>query len=324
MKNSILSLFLSVLFLAASPAYAAQFSVPSQVSQGHAFPVSVSDDRPFTAVFQWRGENIAVKSRPASPARQGLWKAEILLAVRLDEKGRLPLAVRIGDRTERFFIKTLGVAWPKSILTVAPKYVQPPKETLDKIALDRERSRQALAMRTEKAWDLPFFRPVPGGITSPFGGRRVFNGQPRAPHMGTDMRSPEGAPVMAAADGTVVLAEEQYFGGNTIYIDHGQGVFSIYCHLLEFNSSVGDTVKKGQVIARSGSTGRVTGPHLHFGFAAQGVLVDAMPLLASPPQVTGGPSRTLYEDGPKTKAAPVHPPKTKKHKAVKKKARNVK
>ncbi len=300
MNKTFLAVLASFFLLAAVPAQAAQYSVPERVSQGHAFPVAVSDSRPFTAVFQWRGEEIPVIASREAPGPNGPWKAEILLAAALDARDSLTLAVRIGGQTSRFAIKALPVAWPKSILNVEPRYVQPPQETLDKIARDREHSRRALAIRSEKAWTLPIFRPVPGGITSPFGGRRVFNGHPRAPHKGTDLRSPEGAPVMAAADGVVVLAEDQYFGGNTIYIDHGQGVFSTYCHLRAFHAAVGDVVKRGQVIGESGSTGRVTGPHLHFGFIAQGVSVDAMPLLSFPPQITGGPSRSLY-DGRKQK-----------------------
>ena len=308
MKKNTILLALALLLLAAAPSLAAQFSVPGRVSQGHAFPASVSESHPFTAVFRWNGENLSVPASLDQSAQHPLWKAEILLAAKIDAKGSLPLAVRVGEQVSQFSIKVLPVAWPKSILTVPPRYVQPPQDVLDKIAQDRERSRKALAARTQKAWTLPLFRPVPGGITSPFGGRRVFNGQPRAPHMGTDMRSPEGASVMAVADGVVVLAEEQYYGGNTIYIDHGQGIFSIYCHLLAFDCAVGDAVRRGQVIARSGSTGRVTGPHLHFGFAVQGTSVDAMPLLSFPPNVTGGPSRSLY-DTEKQKQAPSAKPK---------------
>ena len=275
-----------------------RWNVPKQVSQGHAFPAYAESDAPFTAVFSWLDDEIAVKAEPAA-ARGGkpVWKAGILLGVPLESEGDMLLTARIGEASKSFSIRTLRVAWPKSILTVAPRYVQPPEDVLEKIARDREHSRQALALRTEKQWSLPLLRPVPGGITSPFGGRRVFNGQPRAPHRGTDLRSPEGAPVRAVADGTAVLVEEQYYGGSTIYLDHGQGVFSVYCHLLEPSVAMGEHVTRGQVIAKSGSTGRVTGAHLHFGFIVQGVSVDAMPLLSFPPAVTGGPSRSIFEKG---------------------------
>ena len=166
---------------------------------------------------------------------------------------------------------------------------------MKQIERDRKRTRKALASRTEKRWELPIARPVPGGITSAFGGRRVFNGQPRAPHKGTDMRCAEGTPVKSACAGTVLLAENTYFGGKTVYVDHGQGVISTYSHLSAFDVKAGESVRKGQTIGRSGSTGRVTGPHLHFGFMVQGVAVDAMPLLSSPPDFTGGPSRSIFD-----------------------------
>ena len=108
----------------------------------------------------------------------------------------------------------------------------------------------------------------------------MFNGKPRAPHKGTDMRSPEGAKVLAVADGTVILAEAQYFGGNIVYVDHGQGVVSTYAHLSAFDVTPGQSVRRGQVIGRSGSTGRVTGPHLHLSLIVQGQSVDVEPLLA--------------------------------------------
>lgn len=293
-----LALFASLLAIAA-PALAAQWSVPTRVSQGHAFPVSVTDSRPFTASFFWRGETLAVEARRHAKGQGSVWKAELLLAMPIDAGKPYPLSVTAAGQSRSFSIMPLRVAWPQSILKVAPKYVEPPREVQEQIARDSRRSRQALALRTEKRWALPLARPVPGGITSVFGGRRVFNGQPRAPHAGTDMRCAEGTPVKAAADGTVIFAESTYFGGNMIYVDHGQGVVSTYAHLSSFDVKAGQRVRKGQAIGRSGSTGRVTGPHLHFGLVVQGVSVDAMPLLKSPPPITGGPSRSLFDTQPK-------------------------
>ena len=292
-----LVLLAAMLLSLAGFAQAAEFSVPAKVSQGHAFPVSVADAAPFEAVFSWRGEQFRV---PAS--REGdLWKAELLLAMPIDAKGRHTVSLRVNGEKRDFSVTAAAVPWPKSILKVAPRYVEPPREVQEQIARDAASSRKALASRTEKTWTLPLKKPVPGGVTSPFGGRRVFNGKPRAPHKGTDMRSPEGASVLAVADGTVLLAEPQYFGGNTVYIDHGQGVISTYAHLSAFDVSPGQSVRRGQVIGRSGSTGRVTGPHLHLGFLVQGVAVDAMPLFQDPPSLVGGPTRSIFDSAPKAK-----------------------
>ena len=282
-----------------STAFAAEFSVPERVSQGHAFPVFVQDTRPFTATFRWRGETLKVKATKDTKHKH--WKAELLLGMPIDALKAHVLSVSLPKEQKDFVVMPLKVRWHESILKVAPKYVQPPAEAMPQIERDRKRSQKALATRTEKRWTLPIARPVPGGITSAFGGRRVFNGQPRAPHKGTDMRCAEGTPIKAVCSGTVLFAEHTYFGGLTIYLDHGQGVISTYSHLSAFDVKAGDSVRKGQTIGRSGSTGRVTGPHLHFGFLVQGVAVDAMPLLSSPPVFTGGPSRSIFDQKPKAR-----------------------
>jgi murein DD-endopeptidase MepM/ murein hydrolase activator NlpD len=300
------SLFISFsalfwLSLMYTPVLALEYNVPAKVSQGHAFLVEVTDTESFDASFHWRGEYLPVKASRIPD--QQLWKAKILLALPLDANTSMDghtLSISCIQKQHqihrRFSIKALPVSWPQSILSVQPHYVKPPQKTLDKIARDTRHSKAALNFRSEHCyWTLPLSRPVSGGITSPFGGRRVFNGQPRAPHKGTDLRSPEGAVVKAVASGTVILAEEHYYSGNTIYIDHGQGIISTYSHLSRFMVNKGDTVQAGQNIGCSGSTGRVTGPHLHLGFIVQGIAVDAMPLFEQPLQVTGGPSHSIFE-----------------------------
>lgn len=289
-------LFLFIALLIPALAAGAEFFAPARVSQGHAFPVSVAAAAPFNASFTWRGETFSVSAVQTSPA---LWQAQALFAMPIDAYGSHTLHIKADGENKECSIAAVPVPWPKSILKVAPKYVEPPKKVQEQIAKDAAKSKKALASRTKKLWTLPLHRPVPGGITGPFGGRRVFNGKPRAPHKGTDMRCAEGTKVEAAADGMVLLAEKQYFGGNMVYIDHGQGVISTYAHLSAFNVAEGDMVKKGQAIGLSGSTGRVTGPHLHFGLLVQGVAVDAMPLLKETPQIVGGPSRSIFDPPPK-------------------------
>ncbi len=118
-------------------------------------------------------------------------------------------------------------------------------------------------------------RPVSGGrLSSPFGLRRFFNGEERNPHSGLDFAVPAGTPVKAPADGVVTIVDDYFFNGKTVFIDHGQGLVTMYCHLSASDVVVGQAVKRGQVIARVGSTGRATGPHLHWNVSLNGQRVD--------------------------------------------------
>lgn len=122
--------------------------------------------------------------------------------------------------------------------------------------------------------NVSFDKPVDGRLSSPFGLRRFFNGQERNPHSGLDFAVPQGTPVKAPADGVVTIVADYFFNGKTLFIDHGQGLITMYCHLSEFDVKVGDVVSRGQVIARVGATGRATGPHLHWNVSLNNARVD--------------------------------------------------
>ncbi len=155
-------------------------------------------------------------------------------------------------------------------------------------------------MSNVQNWKLPFTRPVKGTISGSFAARRIFNNVPRSPHLGTDMRGAVGTPILAMADGTILFAEEQYYSGNAVWIDHGQGVLSMYGHLSKFSVKKGDTVKQGQKIGEVGATGRVTGPHLHLSLYIQGVAVDAVPFFRTNPlEIIGGPTKEEPRPQPK-------------------------
>lgn len=122
--------------------------------------------------------------------------------------------------------------------------------------------------------DMAFVMPADGELSSRFGLRRFFNEKPRAPHAGLDLAVPRGTPVRTVTSGHVLAASEYFFNGNTVFVDHGNGLITMYCHLDRIDVKAGDTVAKGQQIGLSGMTGRATGPHLHWSVVLNGAMVD--------------------------------------------------
>lgn len=121
-----------------------------------------------------------------------------------------------------------------------------------------------------------FIYPIESKITSDFGKKRVYNGSLKSYHSGTDFRAAVGTEIKAVNDGKIVLAQNRFYAGNSIVIDHGHGIYSGYYHLSKMNYKEGDVVKRGDIIGLSGNTGRVTGPHLHFSFRINSIQVDPL------------------------------------------------
>lgn len=171
-------------------------------------------------------------------------------------------------------------------LTVAPRFGGPPDSALAaRMAEEAERARAVArgAHLTPRMWAPgAFVRPRPSRITSGFGNGREFNGRVQSRHMGTDFAGATGSPVHATADGVVALVDRFHLGGNVVYIDHGGGLSSAYLHLSETAVAEGDTVRAGQRIGGVGSTGRTTGPHLHWIVRYGGITVDPLSLLELP------------------------------------------
>jgi murein DD-endopeptidase MepM/ murein hydrolase activator NlpD len=165
-------------------------------------------------------------------------------------------------------------------LAVAPAFDQLSRETIERIRREQERLEGVFAASIPaRLWDGPFVQPLSGNVTSPFGYRRVVNGVARAPHTGTDLRAAVGTEVTAANHGRVALLGDFFFGGKSLVLDHGAGLFTMYLHLSEFKVQEGAAVQKGQIIALSGMSGRVTGPHLHWAARINKARIDPFELL---------------------------------------------
>ncbi len=174
---------------------------------------------------------------------------------------------------------------PKSYKKEYIKLKSNKRVTLSKKDLARFKKEKAKAKKMLESFnktlssDLNFTLPLKGRISSPFGKRRYFNNKPKSPHSGIDIVAKRGTPIVAAQNGVVSIREEFFFNGNTIYIDHGEGLVTIYCHMKDFAVKKGDFVQKGDVIGYVGTTGRSTGPHLHFGVVLNTKAVDPMLVL---------------------------------------------
>lgn len=159
-----------------------------------------------------------------------------------------------------------AVDYGESRITIDnPTFVSPTLEERERASAEYLLVQKLIAQQTEQlTFDLEFISPVDTLITSPYGKKRFINDAPRSPHLATDIRGKEGTPIVAPKDGRAVLVANHFYGGNIVILDHGGGLLSSYSHMQKHNILEGDVVKKGTVIGFVGSTGRVTGPHLHW------------------------------------------------------------
>jgi murein DD-endopeptidase MepM/ murein hydrolase activator NlpD len=267
-----------------------------------------------------RAPALAIEMSSASPKQGGLVavtaKSDVALssavatsggresALERDEKGRLFLGLvgvdfesavgkraldvevegLCGDRhAAHRALDVVAGKFPIQKLKVAPAYVEPPASELDRIREDKEKVGRVWGSGdARRMWDGPFVLPVDAPARDNFGSRRVFNGKPRSSHEGADLAAPAGAPVKAPGPGRVALADELYFSGGTVILDHGAGLFTMYFHLSRIDVKPGDDVLAGKQIGAVGATGRATGPHLHWGARLNRARINPLGLLQLP------------------------------------------
>ena len=240
------------------------------------------------------------------------WRAIVGIAL-AREPGAASIEIRSGKVTLTQGFTVAGKAYATQRLKVAPRHVDLSPEDAARVEREQPHIRATLATFSEAApVTMNFAPPVRGPRSSSFGLRRVFNNQPRNPHSGMDIAAPVGTPIYAPAPGKVIDTGDYFFNGNSVFVDHGQGLVTLYCHLSKIDVEAGTEVKTGDKLGEVGATGRVTGPHLHWGVALNRVFVDpALFLGPSAPSVAApsaaAPSASPSRASPKQSAVAAAP-----------------
>lgn len=277
-------LFAAVSVMTLTPvisAHPAELSCPAEMVQGEITIITLIGDGKIVSasgLFDTRRVYFNPSSLPGT--HFGLLSAN--LTANPGPK-RLTVTVRKNDGTKEIIGREIMVRkgdFKTQHLTLAKKWVHYSDEDLKRIREDNRVVGKLYRTETEKRlWSEPFIMPLTGRISGDFGLRRFINGEPRASHSGIDIAQPAGTPIAAPNDGRVALVRDMFFSGNSLFIDHGQGLYTMFFHLSDTAVSEGDDVTRGQTIAFVGSTGRVTGAHLHFGVRHTGNKVSPWDLV---------------------------------------------
>jgi len=261
---------------------------PPQPGQGEAILLTITstfDNTPTSLLFQGKTLNFQPCPRDLEPISPEATCYFTLLPIPLNmTPGSHNITIHISKagHMESLIVPVhiISKHYPEEHLTVEQKMVEFPEETLTRIKEEQQAMVAAMSHETNLIYWTPWFHwPVSSEIKSPFGLRRFFNGQPRAPHAGIDLKGAVGDPVRAANNGRVIFVKDCYLSGNTIIIDHGYGLYSIYCHLSKTYVTPEEEVQKDQIIGEVGKTGRATGAHLHWGISLHGVRIDPQSLM---------------------------------------------
>jgi murein DD-endopeptidase MepM/ murein hydrolase activator NlpD len=272
------------------PGVTLTLSAPSS-SQGSLLLLEVRSRKPLAEVTaEWNSKNVPFWQVPSSgidSSKAGPDLREAILGVDLEKApGTYPLLLHVqvtGGKPEACTLQIPVHAgkFATEKLQVGKEFVEPSPEQIQRANEERDKLRAIFDQVTpEKLWDGDFRVPLDGVTTGGnFGKRRVLNGQPGSPHSGVDFPALTGTPVHAAQRCRVALAQELFFSGNTVVVDHGLGIYTFYGHLSEIDVKPGDELQSGQVLGKVGATGRVTGPHLHWGLTVERARVNPLQLV---------------------------------------------
>ncbi len=279
MKQSIAVLFLLVILGLIVPAFSfakpihAEIS-PKKISPGDAFIIRVTGVKnglPLSASF---GKAEISFSNCGEGRYLAIWAVDIQTKPKAYN-----VNVKAGKKKIKLKLFVKRTKFSELHLSLPDEKVFPSPDDLDRVEKENKKLKDIRQNVSERMWEGKFMPPLENEISTVFGTKRIMNKKWISVHRGTDIRGKEGENVKASNSGKVVLSEELFYGGNTLVLDHGQRIFSIYMHLSGFNVKSGDIVSKGDAIGLVGSSGRSTGPHLHFGVKVAGINVNPSSLI---------------------------------------------
>jgi len=237
------------------------------------------------------GGLVLIKLDAASNTQpQAMYKQTPVAVIQQNESWYAVVGLGLSTKSGEHFVVSQGKRYPFEVVSKdypeqhiqlkTRKHIDLSAEDLARHKREKKQAHAVFdAFDAQQQPDLAFAKPVVGPYSSPFGLKRFFNGEPRNPHSGLDIAAPTGTPIHAPAAGKVVLTGNFFFNGNVVYMDHGQGLISMFCHLSEIDVKQGDVIPKQALLGKVGATGRVTGPHLHWSVSLNNARIDPLLLL---------------------------------------------
>jgi len=275
--GTILFFCISAIFIFSIYASADAFQievVPDEISPGEAFTIKVTGAK----TSRLPTASLAKKKIYFSRCGEGCFIA--IGAVGIEAKpGNHTIKLRIEDKKKNLSLIVKHTSFPVLRLTLAKDKVFLSPDDMMRAKREDKRLKSICQIVSERLWEGKFILPLENDISTVFGTKRIINEKMISIHRGMDLKGQEGEEVKASNSGRAVLAEELFFGGNTIILDHGQGIYTIYMHLSKFNVKPEDIIFKGDIIGFVGSSGRSTGPHLHFGVKVMDINTNPVSLV---------------------------------------------
>lgn len=277
MKKYILIISISIVFLFTLYSYASGYRLkvfPSNLYQGDVFIVKITSNKTLSLPSAVFNNNILYFNECGDKCYIALGVIDIETKPK-----KYPLIVEMESKKKKIWLIVKKKEFLELLLTLPKDKVFISPEDLKIIQNENEKLNSLFIRTTKKLWKGNFILPVDNEVSTLFGVKRIMNREHVSIHKGVDIRGKEGDNVKASNNGFIVFTGTLFFGGNTIILNHGMGIYTIYMHLSKLNVKEGDLVVRGDIIGSVGSTGRATGPHLHFGIKIANININPLSLL---------------------------------------------